>query len=39
MNRTLDAELEELPDDMRARFEYIARLIQDFGQERVRELT
>jgi phage-related protein len=33
----VDAELEALPGDMRARFEYIARLIEEFGLERVRE--
>jgi phage-related protein len=37
LNETVDAELEELPADMRARFEYISRLIEDFGLERVRE--
>jgi phage-related protein len=37
LNRIVDAELEELPADMRARFEYISRLIEEFGLERVRE--
>jgi phage-related protein len=33
----VDAELEELPADMLARFRYISQLIEDFGLERVRE--
>ena len=37
LNRVVDAELEELPADMRARFVHISRLIEDFGIERVRE--
>ena len=37
LNGVVDAELEELPADMRARFEYISRLIEEFGLERVRE--
>jgi phage-related protein len=37
LNATVDAELELLPADMRARFEYISRLIEEFGLERVRE--
>jgi phage-related protein len=37
LNRIVDAELEDLPADMRARFEYISRLIEEFGLERVRE--
>ncbi|HEY7336542.1 MAG TPA: type II toxin-antitoxin system RelE/ParE family toxin [Bryobacteraceae bacterium] len=37
MNRIVDTELEELPVDMRARFEYISGLIEEFGLERVRE--
>ena len=37
LNSTVDEELEELPVDMRARFEYISRLIEEFGLERVRE--
>jgi hypothetical protein len=31
----VDAELEELPADMRARFEYISQPIEEFGLERV----
>ena len=37
LNGVVDAELEELPSDMRARFEYISRLIEEFGLARVRE--
>jgi len=37
LNRVVDAELEALPADMRARFVYISLLIQEFGLERVRE--
>jgi hypothetical protein len=37
LNDVVDAELEELPADMRARFRYISLLIQEFGLERVRE--
>jgi len=37
LNAIVDAELEELPADMRARFYYISRLIEEFGLERVRE--
>ena len=33
----VDAELEELPADMLARFHYISQLIEEFGLERVRE--
>ena len=33
----MDAELEALPADMRARFFHISRLIEEFGLERVRE--
>ena len=33
----MDAELEALPADMRARFVHISRLIEEFGLERVRE--
>ena len=33
----VDAELEELPADMRARFHYISQLIEEFGLEQVRE--
>jgi phage-related protein len=37
LNGIVDAELETLPADLRARFEYISRLIEEFGLERVRE--
>jgi phage-related protein len=37
LNDVVDAELEELPADIRARFVYVSRLIEDFGLERVRE--
>jgi phage-related protein len=37
LNSLVDAELEALPADMRARFAYISRLIEEFGLERVRE--
>lgn len=37
LNRVVDAELEELPADMLARFRYISQLIEEFGVERVRE--
>lgn len=37
LNATVDAELDELPSDLRARFVYIAELIEEFGLERVRE--
>lgn len=37
LNRAVDAELEALPADMRARFAHIARLIEEFGLDRVRE--
>ena len=37
LNEVVDAELEALPADMRARFVYIAGLIEEFGLERVRE--
>ena len=37
LNKTVDAELEALPADMRARFVYISRLIEEFGLENVRE--
>jgi hypothetical protein len=37
LNAVVDAELEELPPDMRARFHYISELIKEFGLERVRE--
>ena len=37
LNSVVDAELEELPADMLARFHYISQLIEEFGLERVRE--
>ena len=37
LNEAVDAELEELPSDMRARFVHISHLIEEFGLERVRE--
>ena len=37
LNHIVDAELEDLPADMLARFRYIAQLIEEFGLERVRE--
>ena len=37
LNETVDAELAALPADMRARFHYIAELIEEFGLDRVRE--
>jgi len=37
LNEAVDAELEALPADMRARFVHISRLIEDFGLERVVE--
>jgi Phage derived protein Gp49-like (DUF891) len=37
LNSVVDAELEALPADMRARFHHISRLIEDFGLDRVRE--
>jgi len=37
LNDTVDAELEKLPADMRARFHHISRLIEEFGLEQVRE--
>lgn len=37
LNEVVDAELEELPADMRARFVHISELIEEFGLERVRE--
>src|ERR1035437_4458318 len=33
----VDAELEQLPADMLARFRYISQLVEEFGLERVRE--
>lgn len=37
LNETVNAELENLPADMRARLAHIARLIEDVGLERVSE--
>jgi phage-related protein len=37
LSAVVDAELEELPADMLARFHYISQLIEEFGLERVRE--
>jgi len=37
LSDVVDAELEALPADMRARFSYISRLIEEFGLDRVRE--
>ena len=37
LNDVVGEELAELPADMRARFVYISRLIEEFGLERVRE--
>lgn len=37
LNDAVDAELEQLPADMLARFRYISSLIEEFGLERVRE--
>jgi phage-related protein len=37
LNAIVDAELEALPTDMRARFVHITRLIEEFGLERVHE--
>jgi len=37
LNAIVDTELEALPADMRARFVHIARLIEEFGLERVHE--
>jgi phage-related protein len=37
LSGVVDAELEELPADMRARFHHISRLIEEFGLDRVRE--
>src|ERR1700674_4804544 len=36
LNAAVDAELQALPADMRARFVHISRLIEEFGLERVR---
>jgi len=37
LNDVVDAELDRLPADMRARFRHISQLIEEFGLERVRE--
>ena len=37
LNAIVDAELEAIPADMRARFVHISRLIEEFGLERVHE--
>lgn len=37
LNDVVDAEIEELPADMLARFHYISQLIEEFGLDRVRE--
>jgi phage-related protein len=37
LNDSVDAEIAELPADMRARFVHISRLIEEFGIEQVRE--
>ena len=37
LNELVDAELEALPADMRARFVHISHLIEEFGLARVRE--
>ena len=37
LNDGVDAELDELPADMRARFVHISSLIEESGLERVRE--
>jgi len=37
LNEVVDAELEELPSDIRAPFVHISRLIEEFGLERVHE--
>jgi hypothetical protein len=37
LNNVVDAEIEELPADMRARFVHISGLIEEFGLDRVRE--
>ena len=37
LNTVVDAEIEELPADMRARFVHISGLIEEFGLDRVRE--
>ena len=37
LGAVVNAELEALPADMRVRFSYISRLIEEFGLDRVRE--
>ena len=37
LNDVVDAELQQLPADMRARFVHISRLIEEFGLNEVRE--
>jgi phage-related protein len=37
LNEVVDTELNNLPEDMRARFVHISRLIEEFGFELVRE--
>ncbi|MCB1754316.1 MAG: type II toxin-antitoxin system RelE/ParE family toxin [Gammaproteobacteria bacterium] len=37
LNETVDAELEALPKDMKARFSFIGRLIQSHGLEKIHE--
>ena len=37
LNAIVDAELEALPTDMRARFIHISRMIEDFGLQHMRE--
>ena len=37
LNEIVDAELELLPADMRARFIHISRLVEEFGLDRIRE--
>lgn len=37
LNDTVDAELDRLPADMRARFHHIVMLIEEFGSEQVRQ--
>jgi len=37
LNAVVDAELDELPADMLARFHHISELIEEFGLDRVRE--
>jgi phage-related protein len=37
LNQTVDAKIEALPEDMRARLTHIAKLIEEMGPERVGE--